>query len=117
MDNCPICDCEVSIRPPDWSGGRVLVKCANCGAYEIGPKVFDELTALPKPHWQIALLREELARANWPVKIAKAVTNIIEVQPLEQKMTKMQKWLLKKRAEEGESKIVGKIFHDGKIDK
>ncbi len=95
----------------------MLVECANCGTYEIGPKVFDELTALLKSHWQIDLLREELARANQPVKIAKAITNTIGVQPLEQKITKMQKWSLKKLAEEGEPKVVGKIFYDGKIDK
>ena len=111
MDCCPICRCEVTIQPPDWSGGRMLVECASCGAYEIGPKVYDELAALPKSHWQIDRLREGLERANQPVKIAKASTNIIEVEPLGQKMTKMQKWSLRKRAEKGESKTVGRIFN------
>lgn len=95
----------------------MFVECANCGPYEIGSEVFDELTALPKSHWQIDWLREELARAKRPVKIAKASTNMVEVQTLGQKMTKMQKWLLRKRAEEGESKAVATIFHVEKIDK
>lgn len=90
----------------------MLVECLMCGAYEIGPKVYNELLALPKSHWQIDRLLTGLERASQPVKIAKTSSNIVEVIPLGDKMTKMKKWSLRKRAKKGETNIVGRIYYD-----
>lgn len=113
MDICPICRKEVSIEPPEWSGGRLVVKCSYCGPYEIGLKIYDELLILSESHWQIERLRDGIERLSPPVKIEKATTNIIEVHRLDEKLTRMRKKHLRKEAEEGGPKISGKIFHPG----
>lgn len=96
----------------------MLVKCVCCGPYEIGARVYDELVALPESHSQIDRLREELERISRPVKIVRNTnTNIVEVESLEEKLTKMQKRLLRKKAEEGKPKIAGHIYYKGKRDK
>lgn len=88
----------------------MLVECECCGSYEIGPKVYDELLALQESHWQIERLRDGLERLEPPVKIARARTNIIEVEPRDKKLTKLEKWALRREAERGGPIVYGKIF-------
>ena len=95
----------------------MLVKCTLCGSYEVGSKVYDELAALPESHWQIVMLREGLERVRRPIKVVKANTNIIEIQSLDEKLTKMQKKILRKRAEGRGPTVGGVMYHVGEDNK
>lgn len=90
----------------------MVLNCGKCGRYEIAPELIDEILELPSMHWQVVLLREGLEKANSPVKISKTASNIAEVIPLDKKMTKIEKWSLRKQAEEG-PKIAGHIYFTG----
>ena len=116
MNTCPVCRGEVNIEPPDWSGGRVRVDCSQCGSFEIGSKLIDELKSLPIDHWQIDLLKEGLANAQESVKITKDASNIAAVEPSASKrLTKLEKRSLRAKAE-GKSTITGQIFYNGDAD-
>ncbi|MBM68071.1 MAG: hypothetical protein CME43_01625 [Haliea sp.] len=96
----------------------MLIECNNCGAYEIGLSVYDTLLELPKKHWQIDRLRAGLVKAKKPVKITKTSSNILEVEQLGKKLTKLQKWSVRERARENEGrpKVSGRIDYIGTID-
>ena len=46
MENCPICGIKASVIPPEWSGGRILIKCSECGEFSTNKITIDELDAL-----------------------------------------------------------------------
>ncbi len=95
----------------------MLVACPSCGSYEISANVYEELEVLREPHWQIDLIREGLKSTSPPVKTARTSTNIFEVRSLEEKLTKLQKKLRRKKAKEGPTEAAGQIYYVGEDDK
>lgn len=113
MTDCPICRHTVVTSPPEWVGGRLKVKCASCGQYEIGPKLFEELAVLSIDNWQIELLWEEISSAPAPRVVRRRSTNIVHVEaPGADKPTKLQKRTLRARAA-GKTVTVGTVFCKG----
>ena len=87
----------------------MAIDCSLCGQYEIGQGLYEELLQLPSGDWQIDRIREALERATQPSRISRAVTNIVEVEPLGKRLTKLEKWSLRKRAEKGGREVSGQI--------
>lgn len=85
----------------------------NCGKYEIGPTLFEELASLPDSNWQLEWLREEFSKVAEPRVVRKHATNVVHVEaPGADKLTKLQKRALRAKAE-GKTATGGAIFHVG----
>lgn len=94
----------------------MVVECPNCGKYEIGPRLYDELLPLSDTDWRIERLRSEIANTVEPRMIWKSHTNIAEVATIgADKPTKLQKRFLRAKAE-GRTVTGGTIFHIDSVD-
>jgi len=92
------------------------IDCSNCGHFEIGPKLCDELQLLPKNHWQINRIREAMPQVRGPKMITRDSTNIAEVKSISSdKLSKLQKKALRSKAE-GKSTYIGRIIYTGKME-
>ncbi len=89
----------------------MFVECAKCGAYEISPNLFEELSTLPESDWQIQKLSSEIEHTAEPRMICKPSNNIPQFFTVgADKPSKLGKSFLRAKAE-GRVITVGTIVH------
>lgn len=93
----------------------MTVECASCGSIEVCEDDYQKIIALPEGHWQMKNLRDGIGKVSGLVVISKNEFDVLEAGPLKSKLTKMEKWSLRKKAER-KNDIKANIFLAGKND-
>ena len=94
MNKCPLCANPASIDTPEWSGGRILISCANCGEFSTNEITVDELVALREAGSpRIGELQHAIVTADhrWHVTRSPRLGLIVLESREPQPMTKRQK--------------------------
>lgn len=116
MNQCPICKLECTIKPAEWDGGRMTIECASCGSIAVSEDNFQKITSLPEDHWQMKILRDGIVNVKGPLMISRNSADILQIGPLKSKLTKMEKWSLRRKAE-GNHQPQGRIYYSGNDEK
>ncbi len=94
----------------------MFVGCPKCGAYEISPDLFEELSTLPESDWRIQTLSSEIEHTAEPRMICKPSNNIPQFFTVgADKPSKLGKSFLRAKAE-GRVITVGTIVRQDSAD-
>ena len=94
----------------------MTVECASCGSIEVGEDNYQKILTLPEDHWQMKYLRDGIGKVRGPAMIKKNNANVLQVEPLKSKLTKMDKWSLRRKAE-GKDQVLGQVIYTGNNEK
>ena len=117
MNQCLLCAQAAEVTPAEWSGGLVTIGCSECGTYQVGNYLIDELDLLRQnaSHW-IPYLQKALADSGELMKISKVPGyESYRVEPSAiRKLTRLEKkW---RRPEKVKTVSGGMIYYSGDAD-
>lgn len=111
MENCPLCGNKASIIPPEWSGGRIQIKCAWCGEFSTNKITINELDALrAEGSSRIKELQQSIAEHPWYITKSQRLGNIVLESGSPRQMTKLEKKHRRRMSEKGSSINIGRIY-------
>ena len=103
-DACPFCASQADVHLPDWSGGKLLVRCISCGTFETNYPAIDAFKDLgDNYHTTLNWLRDQIERSPETLHITKNEHGVLwgtSSKP----MTKMQK-KMRGRVATGKTKV------------
>ena len=90
-DVCPLCEGTAETTLPEWSGGRLQVRCADCGNFETNYPSIDVFRELGESRqMNLYWIRDQIRRSPKMVHVTKNIHGAITVEYAEP-MTKFQK--------------------------
>lgn len=94
----------------------MTIECASCGSIAVGEDNYHKIMTLPEDHWQMKNLRDSIVRVKGPAMISRNSADVLQVEPLKSKLTKMEKWSLRRKAER-KHQVPGQVFYSGNNEK
>ena len=114
MEHCPLCGNRASIEPPEWSGGRILIICPDCGEFSTNQIVIDELDRLrAEGSSRIGELQYsiEIADHPWYLNWSPSLKMIALEHDAPREMTKHQK-KMRRRSRSTSASAGPNLFYD-----
>ena len=90
-DVCPLCEGAGVTTLPEWSGGRLQVRCIDCGNFETNYPAIDVFRKLSDSRqMNLDWIRDQIRRSPQMVHVTKNIHGVITIESAEP-MTKFQK--------------------------